>query len=48
MHDTFHKLLLHPTLAIGSTLLWGVLEFFALQRSRRANQISHTFRTTQR
>jgi hypothetical protein len=25
----------HPSLAIGSTLLWGVIELLALQRSAR-------------
>ncbi len=29
------KVLIHPGLALGSTLLWGVLEFIALQRSYR-------------
>ncbi len=30
------KLICNPALALGSTLLWGILEFIALQRSRRA------------
>lgn len=29
------KALLHPGLAIGSTVLWGILEFIALQRTQR-------------
>jgi len=27
---------LHPALALGSTVLWGILELIALQRSQRA------------
>jgi len=27
----------HPALALGSTLLWGVIELLALLRSRRNN-----------
>lgn len=29
-------LIRNPALALGSTLLWGILELIALQRSRRA------------
>jgi len=32
MHETFFN----PAFALGSTLLWGIVEFFALQRSRRS------------
>jgi hypothetical protein len=28
----------HPLLSIGSVLLWGLLEFAALQRSRRLDR----------
>lgn len=28
------RTLFHPALSLGSTLLWGILEFIALQRSR--------------
>ncbi len=28
------RLLTHPALALGSTLLWGVIELLALLRSR--------------
>jgi len=28
----------HPVLALGSTMLWGVIEWFALQSSRRPPQ----------
>jgi len=27
----------HPAFALGSTLLWGILEVIALQRSHRSN-----------
>ncbi|MDB5815423.1 MAG: hypothetical protein JWN23_2540 [Rhodocyclales bacterium] len=32
------KTIAHPALAIGSTLLWGVVEFVALQRSARMSR----------
>ena len=35
MNTFFRKTITHPALAIGSALLWGLLEFIALQRSRR-------------
>ncbi len=35
MHKLFRKTISHPALALGSTVLWGLLEFIALQRSRR-------------
>ncbi len=35
MLKTIRKTIAHPALAIGSTLLWGVVEFVALQRSAR-------------
>jgi len=31
------RLIAHPTLALGSTLLWGVIELLALLRSRWSN-----------
>jgi len=34
IRDTF----VHPMLALGSTLLWGIVEFIALQRSHRASR----------
>ena len=42
MLKTIRKSIAHPALAIGSTLIWGVLELVALQR---ANKMS---RATQR
>jgi len=30
------EVFLHPLLALGSTVLWGILELIALQRSQRA------------
>lgn len=36
MRDLFRKTISHPILALGSTVLWGLLEFIALQGSRRA------------
>ncbi|MCX7162978.1 MAG: hypothetical protein WCI19_15825 [Betaproteobacteria bacterium] len=35
MYPLFRKLIAHPALAIGSTLLWGMVELIALQRTRR-------------
>jgi hypothetical protein len=31
----------HPALAIGSTVLWGLLELVALTRSRWATRLRH-------
>jgi hypothetical protein len=36
MTDMLRRTVTHPLLAIGSTLLWGVVELLALQRSRIA------------
>ena len=36
MLEIFRKTISHPALALGSTLLWGLVEFIALQGSRRA------------
>lgn len=36
MYDLFRKTFAHPVLALGSTVLWGLLEFIALQGARRA------------
>jgi hypothetical protein len=35
MSMTIRKMLTHPVLALGSTVLWGLIEFFALNRMRR-------------
>ncbi len=35
MRKLFRKTITHPALALGSTLLWGLVEFIALQGSRR-------------
>lgn len=32
------KTFCHPALSLGSVLLWGIVEFFALRRSRRAGR----------
>lgn len=34
MRNLIGRTLVNPALSLGSTLLWGVLEFIALQRSR--------------
>lgn len=34
MSNYFRRAVTHPMLAIGSTLLWGIVELVALQRSR--------------
>ncbi|WP_422899084.1 hypothetical protein [Propionivibrio sp.] len=36
MRNLFRNTISHPALALGSTLLWGLVEFMALQNSRRA------------
>ena len=38
MRDIICKVIFHPGLALGSTLLWGILEFIALQRSYRGHK----------
>lgn len=35
MRHIVSRAISHPALSLGSTLLWGLLEFVALQRSRR-------------
>jgi hypothetical protein len=35
MRSIVHKLLTHPLLALGSTLIWGLVELVALNRLRR-------------
>jgi hypothetical protein len=35
MSNVVRKAFSHPTLALCSTLLWGIVEFGALWRSRR-------------
>ena len=32
---TIRKILTHPVLALGSTVIWGLIEFVALNRMRR-------------
>lgn len=32
MRDFFRRTVTHPALAIGGTLLWGLVELLALQR----------------
>ena len=36
MRNLFRKTITHPALALGGTVLWGFVEFMALQKSRRA------------
>jgi len=36
MRNIIGKTISHPALSLGSTLLWGLLEFVALQRLRLA------------
>ena len=35
MRTTLRKLLTHPLLALGSTVIWGFVELIALNRLRR-------------
>lgn len=39
MPTTVRRWITHPSLALGSTMLWGVVEFFALIRSRWATRL---------
>ena len=32
------KTLTHPALALGSTIIWGLVEFVALNRARRSGR----------
>lgn len=41
MRNLFRETITHPALALGSTVLWGVLEFMALQGVRRNTWISN-------
>ena len=41
MRDVVRKVFTHPVLALGSTLLWGIVEVGALLRSRFARDRSH-------
>jgi len=38
MRAIIHKTIFHPTFALVSTLLWGIVEFIALQRSHRSTR----------
>jgi len=37
MRNLSGRTLFRPSLALGSALLWGIVEFIALQRSRLAD-----------
>ena len=39
MHNIFRRAFTHPALALGSAVLWGLLEFMALQNARRTTRI---------
>jgi len=41
MSSRLRDLFKHPALAIGSTVLWGLLELVALTRSRWATRLRH-------
>jgi hypothetical protein len=41
MSSKLRDLFKHPALAIGSTVLWGLLELVALTRSRWATRLRH-------
>lgn len=40
MRMTFRTTVAHPALAIGSAVLWGIVELIALHRARRSNSRS--------
>ena len=41
MRDTVRNFISHPALALGSTLLWGMIELVALCRSRWVARMNH-------
>ena len=41
MRGALGNVISHPALAIGSTLLWGMIEFVALWRSRWMGRFGH-------
>ena len=40
MRDFFRRAFSHPALALGSTVLWGLIELMALHSARRALRTS--------
>lgn len=40
MRNIFRQAISYPVVAVGSTVLWGLIEFIALQGSRRAGRES--------
>ena len=38
MHHVIQKAITHPVISLGSAVLWGILEFMALQRLRREDR----------
>ncbi len=38
MHHVVQKALTHPVISLGTAILWGILEFMALQRLRREDR----------
>jgi hypothetical protein len=38
MRPIIRKILTHPALALGSTVIWGLIEFVALNRLRRSGR----------
>jgi hypothetical protein len=38
MRNFFRKTISHPLRVFGGTLLWGLVEFIALQKSRRSTR----------
>jgi hypothetical protein len=41
MPDLIRKSIAHPALALGSTVLWGMIEFVALWRARLSRRAHH-------
>ena len=41
MRDIVRKVFTHPALALGSTVLWGIVEVGALLRSRWVRERTH-------
>ncbi|MDK9713155.1 hypothetical protein [Sulfuritalea hydrogenivorans] len=37
MDPTLRRTIAHPAMAIGSALLWGIVELIALHRARRSS-----------
>lgn len=42
MRNFFRRAVSYPLLSVGSTVLWGLIEFIALQGSRHTGRENHS------